>query len=74
MSLIDGSPFYKPQNFYMIALVEFPVIIKSVLISEGNKDPNYNSLDLCFGGRRKFVGGSYVDFGKFRAYSFIFFI
>lgn len=31
---------------------------------EGNDDPTYPTLDLCFGGRRKFVGGSYVDFGK----------
>ena len=33
-------------------------------ISEGNNDSNYDPLDICFGGRRKFVGGSYVDFGK----------
>jgi hypothetical protein len=31
-------------------------------IEEGNDDPSYPCLDLCFGGRRKFVGGSYVDF------------
>ena len=23
-------------------------------------------LDICFGGRRKFCGGSYVDFGKYQ--------
>ena len=33
-------------------------------ILEGNDDPKYPKLELCFGGRRKFVGGSYVDFGK----------
>ena len=33
-------------------------------ILEGNDDPKYPNLELCFGGRRKFVGGSYVDFGK----------
>ena len=37
-----------------------------ISISEGNNDPNYDPLDICFGGRRKFVGGSYVDFGKFQ--------
>lgn len=31
---------------------------------EGNDDPSYPRLELCFGGRRRFVGGSYVDFGK----------
>lgn len=31
-------------------------------IEEGNDDRSYPHLDLCFGGRRKFVGGSYVDF------------
>jgi len=31
-------------------------------IEEGNDDPSYPRLELCFGGRRKFVGGSYVDF------------
>ena len=35
-----------------------------VSFADGNKDPHYEPLDLCFGGRRKFVGGSYVDFGK----------
>lgn len=41
--------------FHLIDL--FPIL-------EGNNDPNYDPLDICFGGRRKFVGGSYVDFGK----------
>jgi len=31
-------------------------------IEEGNDDPSYPRLELCFGGRRRFVGGSYVDF------------
>ena len=30
----------------------------------GNSDPREPRLDLCFGGRRQFCGGSYVDFGK----------
>ena len=41
-------------------------LICSFPISEGNNDPHYDPLDICFGGRRKFVGGSYVDFGKFQ--------
>lgn len=37
-------------------------------IEEGNDDPTYPTLDLCFGGRRKFVGGSYVDFDGNNSY------
>lgn len=29
----------------------------------GNSDPTEPHYDLCFGGRREFCGGSYVDFG-----------
>ena len=39
-------------------------IILYVFLVEGNDDPTYPRLELCFGGRRKFVGGSYVDFGE----------
>ena len=38
--------------------------MRNLSILEGNDDPKYPKLELCFGGRRKFVGGSYVDFGK----------
>ena len=38
--------------------------MRNFSILEGNDDPKYPKLELCFGGRRKFVGGSYVDFGK----------
>ena len=31
----------------------------------GNSDPTEPQFDLCFGGRRQFCGGSYVDFGKY---------
>lgn len=37
-------------------------------IEEGNDDPAYPRLELCFGGRRKFVGGSYVDFDGNNSY------
>eukprot|EP00111_Clytia_hemisphaerica_P003076 TCONS_00008734-protein len=37
-------------------------------IEEGNDDPSYPRLELCFGGRRKFVGGSYVDFDGNNSY------
>jgi len=37
-------------------------------IEEGNDDPKYAHLELCFGGRRKFVGGSYVDFDGNNSY------
>lgn len=31
----------------------------------GNEDSSLPVLDICFGGRRKFCGGSYVDFGEY---------
>eukprot|EP00794_Sanderia_malayensis_P005397 gene5397-6073_t len=37
-------------------------------VQEGNNDPNFDKLDLCFGGRRTFVGGSYVDFDANTSY------
>ena len=37
------------------------------IFSGGNEDSRLPVLDLCFGGRRKFCGGSYVDFGKYFA-------
>ncbi|XP_065649680.1 peroxisome proliferator-activated receptor gamma coactivator 1-alpha isoform X2 [Hydra vulgaris] len=37
-------------------------------IEEGNDDASYPMLELCFGGRRKFVGGSYVDFDGNNSY------
>jgi len=37
-------------------------------IEEGNDDPKYKHLELCFGGRRRFVGGSYVDFDGNNSY------
>ena len=36
----------------------------NICLPEGNSDSNKIKLDLCFGGRRKFCGGTYVDFGK----------
>lgn len=33
-------------------------------ILDGKTDQDLKHLDICFGGRRKFCGGSYVDFGK----------
>jgi hypothetical protein len=35
-----------------------------VVSIEGISDPELKQLDICFGGRRKFCGGSYVDFGE----------
>ena len=42
--------------------VLFHVILTVSLFycSGGKTDPD---LDICFGGRRKYCGGSYVDFG-----------
>ncbi|KAK3697040.1 hypothetical protein QZH41_012500 [Actinostola sp. cb2023] len=31
-------------------------------IEEGKSDPKLKHLDICFGGRRRYCGGSYVDF------------
>eukprot|EP00795_Rhopilema_esculentum_P012456 gene12456-3125_t len=48
------------DNYAFIVFEDSKDAVRAV--EEGNNDPNYTSLDLCFGGRRKFVGGSYVDF------------
>ena len=38
---------------------------KIIISLGGNEDSRLPVLDLCFGGRRKFCGGSYVDFGEY---------
>jgi len=50
----------KGDNYAFIVFEEPDHAMRA--IEEGNDDPSFPHLDLCFGGRRKFVGGSYVDF------------
>lgn len=50
----------KGDNYAFIVFEEPDNAMRA--IEEGNDDPSYPHLDLCFGGRRRFVGGSYVDF------------
>jgi len=50
----------KGDNYAFIVFEEPDNAMRA--IEEGNHDPSFPHLDLCFGGRRKFVGGSYVDF------------
>ena len=40
-------------------------VLFCVIFLGGNEDSSLPVLDICFGGRRKFCGGSYVDFGEY---------
>ena len=57
-------------SFFSLAFVWLEVMRKIpyftiIFSSGGNEDTRLPVLDLCFGGRRKFCGGSYVDFGEY---------
>lgn len=57
-------------SFFSLAFVWLEVMRKIsyftiIFSSGGNEDSRLPVLDLCFGGRRKFCGGSYVDFGEY---------
>lgn len=50
----------KGDNYAFIVFEEPDMATRA--IEEGNNDPHFPYLELSFGGRRRFVGGSYVDF------------
>lgn len=56
--------------FFSLVFVWFEVMRKIfyfiiIFFLGGNEDSRFFVLDFCFGGRRKFCGGSYVDFGEY---------
>lgn len=48
------------DNYAFVTFFEYSSAAEA--IERGNEDPDLEVLDICFGGRRKFCGGSYVDF------------
>jgi len=48
----------------LIARHQYTNLLICVKFLGGNENPSLPKLDICFGGRRKFCGGSYVDFGE----------
>ncbi|XP_031554276.1 peroxisome proliferator-activated receptor gamma coactivator-related protein 1-like [Actinia tenebrosa] len=54
------------DNYSFVTFVDSSSALEA--IEKGNKDPDLKHLDICFGGRRKFCGGSYVDFDSNTSY------
>lgn len=56
----------KGDNYAFVTFFETSSAAEA--IERGNEDSRLPVLDLCFGGRRKFCGGSYVDFDSNTSY------
>lgn len=54
------------DNYAFVTFFEYSSAAEA--IERGNEDPSLPVLDICFGGRRKFCGGSYVDFDSNTSY------
>lgn len=56
----------KGDNYAFVTFFDYSSAAEA--IERGNDDLNLPVLDICFGGRRKFCGGSYVDFDSNTSY------
>ncbi|XP_032240073.2 peroxisome proliferator-activated receptor gamma coactivator 1-alpha isoform X2 [Nematostella vectensis] len=54
------------DNYAFVTFVESASALDAV--NDANSNPKEPALDICFGGRRKFCGGSYVDFDSNTSY------
>ncbi|KAL9983022.1 hypothetical protein ACROYT_G005143 [Oculina patagonica] len=56
----------KGDNYAFVTFFDYSSAAEA--IERGNEDSCLPVLDICFGGRRKFCGGSYVDFDSNTSY------
>ncbi|KAJ7375578.1 nuclear receptor transcription coactivator [Desmophyllum pertusum] len=56
----------KGDNYAFVTFFDYSSAAEA--IEKGNEDSHLPVLDICFGGRRKFCGGSYVDFDSNTSY------